>query len=98
VKRIMSLIVKSLVTFLLGCGSLAKPLQAQTDLAMTASIPFAFTAGTQIIPPGTCQFSFVSSRFLLRMADVEMGHKKLFPVHPEQQAPGRAARASHLPP
>lgn len=84
-KRITSLVVKSLVTILIGSGTLAGYLQAQTDVAMTASIPFAFTVGTQRIPPGTYRFSLVSSPFVLSVVDVKTGHKEIFSVRPEQQ-------------
>lgn len=84
-KRITSLVVKSLVTILIGSGALAANLRAQTDLAMTARIPFTFTVGTESIPAGTYRFSLESSPFLLSIVDVKTGDKKLFPVRPDQQ-------------
>lgn len=84
-KRTTSLIVKSLVILLIGSGTLADNLQAQTDLAMTVSIPFQFTVGTQNIGPGTYQFSLVSGAFLLSVVNLKDGHRQFFPVRPEQQ-------------
>jgi hypothetical protein len=84
-KRISSLIAKSLVTILIGSGTLAINLQAQSDLAMTASIPFPFTVGTQSMAPGTYEFSLVSSQFLVSVRNVKTGHQEMFPVRPGQQ-------------
>ena len=84
-KRISSLIAKSLMSILIGCGTLAINLQAQSDLAMTASIPFPFTVGTHRMAPGTYEFSLVSSQFLVSLVNVKTGHRELFPVRPGQQ-------------
>jgi hypothetical protein len=84
-KRITSLVIQSLVTILIGGGILAGNLQAQTDLAMTVSIPFPFTVGTQSIAPGTYQFSLISSQFLLSVLNVKTGDKNVFPMRPGQQ-------------
>jgi hypothetical protein len=84
-KRITSVVVKSLVTMLIGSGTLRGNLQAQSDLSMTASIPFPFTVGTHSIPAGTYRFSLPSSPFLLSVFNVKNGHEQLYPVRPEQQ-------------
>ena len=84
-KRISSLIAKSLVSILIGSGSLAMNLQAQSDLAMTISIPFQFTVGTHSMEPGTYEFSLVSSPFLVSVLNVKTGHQEMFPVRPAQQ-------------
>jgi len=84
-KRIPSLIVKWLALTLAGSGMLAISLQAQSDSAVTASIPFPFTVGTQSIAPGTYEFSLVSSQFLLSVRNVRNGHQEFFIVHPEQE-------------
>ena len=83
--RITSLIVTSLVTLLIGSGALAGNLQEQTDLSITASIPFPFTVGTHPIPPGTYRFSLASSQFLLSVLNVKTGHEQVFSVRPEKQ-------------
>ena len=84
-KRISSLIAKSLMSILIGCGTLAINLQAQSDLAMTASIPFPFTVGTHSMAPGTYEFSLVSTQFLVSVLNVKTGHQEMFPVSPVQQ-------------
>jgi hypothetical protein len=84
-KRISSLIVKSLVTLLIGGATLATSVQAQEDWAVTATVPFPFTVGKQSIAPGTYQFSLESSLFLLSVTNVKTGDKELFTVRPENQ-------------
>jgi hypothetical protein len=80
-----SLVVKSLVTLLIGSTMLATNLQAQSDDAITVRVPFPFTVGTQSIAPGTYQFSLLSSQFLLSVVNVKTGDREVFSVHPEQQ-------------
>jgi hypothetical protein len=84
-KRTTSLVLRWLVAILIGSGTLAMNLQAQSDLAMTVSIPFPYTVGTQSIAPGTYQFSLVSNQFLLSVLNVKTGSKEMFRVQPEQQ-------------
>jgi hypothetical protein len=91
--RITSLVAKSLIIILMSSGSLAIDLQAQSDLPMTVSIPFAFTIGTQRIAPGTYQFSLVSGQFLLSVRNVKTVREEMYRVRPEHQraleSPGR---------
>lgn len=84
-KRITSLVVKSLVIILIGSATLAMNLQAQSDLATTARIPFPFTVDAQRIPAGTYQFRLVSSPFLLSVRNVKTGSEELFIVRPKNQ-------------
>ncbi|MFZ0273681.1 MAG: hypothetical protein WB524_01480 [Acidobacteriaceae bacterium] len=84
-KRITSLIAKSLVAILIGGGALAGNLQAQSDSGITVSIPFPFTVGTQCIAPGTYRFSLVSDQFLLSVLNVKTGSEEMFRVQPEHQ-------------
>lgn len=84
-KRISSLVAKSLMSILIGCGTLAINLQAQSDLAMTASIPFPFTVATHSMAPGTYEFSLVSSQFLVSVLNVKTGHQEMFRVRPVQE-------------
>jgi hypothetical protein len=84
-KRISSLIAKSLVSILIGTGSLASNLQAQSDLVVTANIPFPFTVGTHTMAAGTYEFSLVSSQFLVSVLNVKTGHQEMFPAYPKQQ-------------
>ncbi|MGC2300055.1 MAG: hypothetical protein WA476_14710 [Acidobacteriaceae bacterium] len=83
--RIPSLIVKSLVTLLLGSGALAANLQAQIDLSMTATIPFPFTVGIHPVPAGTYRFGLASSPFFLSVLDVKTGHEQIFFVSPQKE-------------
>jgi hypothetical protein len=77
--------IKSLIIFLIGSGTLAINLHAQTDLVETASIPFPFTVGTKSIAPGTYHFILESGPFLLSVVNVKTGDVEMFAVHPEQQ-------------
>jgi hypothetical protein len=71
--RFTSLAAKSLVTFLIAGGTLATNLQAQSDVAITARVPFPFTVGKHSIEPGTYQFSLLTSQFLLSVVNVKPG-------------------------
>lgn len=83
-RRFMSLAAQSLVALLIGGAMLVTNLHAQDD-AMTISVPFAFTVGTQSKAPGTYQFKLVSSQFLLSVTNVKTGEMEVFSVHPQQQ-------------
>jgi hypothetical protein len=85
-KLITSSVVRSLATVLIGCGTLAGNLQAQSDSSVTVSVPFPFTVGTQSIAPGTYQFRLLSSQFLLSVLNVKTGAREMFAVHPERQS------------
>jgi len=84
-KRIRSLVVKSLIAAVVVTGPAALTLQAQSDLEMKATIPFTFIVGTRSITPGSYQFSLMGSPFLLSVLNVKTGHQELFPVHPGSQ-------------
>jgi hypothetical protein len=85
-KRITSLIIKSLVAVLIGGGAPASNLQAQSDCAITVRVPFAFTLGRQSLAPGTYRFSQNSGPFLLSVINVKTGNEELFEVRPERQS------------
>jgi hypothetical protein len=84
-KRIPLLIVKSLIAAVVVTGPVAFTLQAQSNLEITATIPFPFIVGTRSITPGSYQFSLMGSPFLLSVLNVKTGHQDLFPVHPGSQ-------------
>jgi len=84
-KRIRSLVVKSLIAAVVVLGPAALTLQAQSNLEITATIPFPFVVGTRSITPGSYQFSLMGSPFLLSVLNVKTGHQELFPVHPGGQ-------------
>jgi hypothetical protein len=79
-----SLVAQSLAMLLMG-ATLATSLHAQSDNAITVSVPFRFTIGTETIAPGTYQFSLPSSQFLLSVVNVKTGNTEVFTVRPEQQ-------------
>ena len=83
-KLIPSLVIQSLIAILVGSGTLAEKLQAQSDIAITASIPFPFTVGTQRIAPGAYRFSLINS-FDLSVMNVKTGDTEMFAVRPEKQ-------------
>jgi hypothetical protein len=83
-KQTSLFLVTSLVTILICGGPLAVNLQAQSNHAMTVSIPFPFTVGGHSIAPGTYQLSLESDPFLLSVRNVKTGHEDIFPVRPEQ--------------
>lgn len=84
-KRISLLVVKSLIAAAVVTGPVALTLQAQSNLEITANIPFPFTVGTRSITPGSYQFSLIGTPFLLSVLNVKTGHQELFPVHPGSQ-------------
>jgi hypothetical protein len=79
-----SLVVKSLVTLVIGSGTLITNLQAQSG-TVAVRVPFPFTVGTQSFAPGTYQFSLLSSQFLLSVVNVKTRDMEMFNVRPEQQ-------------
>lgn len=83
-KRIPSILVKSLVTILIGSEALAVRLQAQSDVAITASIPFPFTVGKHRIAAGTYRFRQISP-FQLSVLNVKTDDLEIFAVHPDSQ-------------
>lgn len=95
-KQISSLIVKSLVSILIGSGTLAINLQAQSALAMTVGVPFPFTVGTQRMASGAYEFSLVSSEFLVSVLNVKTSTGRCF-RKPGATASSRGARTSQVP-
>ncbi len=75
---------KLLFALLIACGAFATNVQAQND-AITVSVPFPFTVGSQSIGPGTYEFSLVSGQFVLSVADMKTGHMTMFNVLPKRQ-------------
>lgn len=79
------LIVKSLIAAVVVIGPVARTLQAQSNLAITATIPFPFLVGTRSITSGSYQFSLIGDSFLLSVLNLKTGHQEFFPVHPGGQ-------------
>lgn len=84
-KRLTSLVVKSLVMLLIAGGMLATNLQAQSDDAITVRVPFPFTVGTETLAAGTYQFSTISNNFLLSVRNVKTGKMDITSVLPVLQ-------------
>lgn len=87
--RFRSVLAKSLLALLIACGTFATTMQAQ-DGAITVSVPFAFTVGSQSLAPGTYQFSLDysalgSDQFLLSVLNVKTSAMELFDVLPQRQ-------------
>jgi hypothetical protein len=82
-KRMTSLIVKSLSAVLISSGLLATA-HAQYDPGITVDIPFAFSSDGQEIAAGTYQLQLVSSNFLLSVRNVNTGNEQFIGVHPEE--------------
>lgn len=82
-KRMTSLILKSLSTILVSGGLLATA-HAQYDPGITVDIPFAFSADGQQIAAGTYQLQLISSNFLLSVRNVNTGNEQFIGVHPEE--------------
>lgn len=84
-KRMDSIIVKSLFAILIAGGPLASSALAQDDPAITANVPFAFSVGNQEIAAGTYQLRLTPNRFQLSVRSVPTGKEQVFAVHPEAE-------------
>ena len=67
-------------------GMLALGAQTATAQSVTATTPFAFSAGSQSYPAGTYQFTLVS-QWSLSIRNVNGGGERFFAVHPEETGP-----------
>ncbi len=74
---------KAIVAAVTTSGLLALGAQTASAQAITATVPFAFSAGDQPFPSGTYQFTLLSSWFL-SIRNVKGGGERLFAVHPQQ--------------
>jgi hypothetical protein len=83
-KRMPSIIAKSLFVILISGGSLASTARAQFDPAITVNVPFAFSADGQEFAAGTYQLQLISSNFLLSVRKAGTGHQQMITVRPEQ--------------
>jgi hypothetical protein len=82
-KRITSIIVKSLFAILIS-GGLSATANAQYDPGITIDIPFAFSANGQEIAAGTYQLQLISSNFLMSVRNVKTGNQQMITVHPAE--------------
>jgi hypothetical protein len=84
-KRMISVIVKSLIAILISGAPFALAAHAQDDSAITAKVPFAFSVGNHEIAAGTYQFQLTSDRFQLSVRNVLTGNEQIFVTHPEKE-------------
>jgi hypothetical protein len=82
-KRVTSIIVKSLLAILIS-GGLLTTAHAQYDPGVTVDIPFAFSVDGQEIAAGTYQLQLIDSNFLMSIRNVSSGKEQMFNVHPEE--------------
>jgi hypothetical protein len=82
-KRMTSVIVKSLFAILISGGPLALAAHAQDDSAITANVPFAFSVGNQEIAAGTYKLRLTSDPFQMSVRNVHTGYERIFAVRPE---------------
>jgi hypothetical protein len=82
-KRMTSIVVKSLFAILISGGPLALAAHAQNDSAITANVPFAFSVGNREIAAGSYRLQLTSDRFQLSVRNVLTGNEQIFAVRPE---------------
>ncbi len=72
-------------------GILALATQTASAQAITATVPFAFSAADQPFPAGTYQFTFLSE-WCLSIRNVQGGGERFFTVHPQNGSHASHAR------
>jgi hypothetical protein len=85
-KRMTSIIIRSLLAILLCGGQFAVTAHAQHDEAVTTHIPFAFSAGGHTITAGTYRFQLIDDGYLMYVRNVGTGSGRFIPVRPEEAA------------
>jgi hypothetical protein len=79
--------ISTLAKLILGAvaisGMLELSTQTATAQAITATTPFAFSAGSESYPAGTYQFTLVS-QWSLSIRNVKGGGERFFTVRPEE--------------
>ena len=89
-EKFKAICAKAVVAAAITSGILAFGTQSASAQAITASVPFAFSAGDQLFPAGTYQFTFLS-QWSLSIQNVKGGGEKFFSVQPQQNE----SHASH---
>jgi hypothetical protein len=90
-EKFTAICARAIVAAVITSGILALGTRTASAQAITATVPFAFSAGDQQLPAGTYQFTFLSP-WSLSIRNVKGGSEKFFTVHPEQNRP-HASRA-----
>lgn len=87
--KLVSTYTKSILAVVITSGILALGTQTVSAQAITVTAPFAFSAGSQIYPAGTYQFTIQYESSLLSIRNVNGGGEKFFIVRPEVNKPLR---------
>ena len=82
-EKFKAICAKAIVAAVITSGILALGAQTASAQAITASVPFAFSAGDQLFPAGTYQFTFLSE-WSLSIQNVKGGGEKFFTVQPHK--------------
>ena len=82
-KKLTATFVKAIVAAFTASGIIALGTQPASAQAIIVTIPFAFSAGDQLYPVGTYQFTLLSE-WSLSMRNVKGGGERFFMVAPEQ--------------
>jgi hypothetical protein len=90
-EKFRAICVRAIVAAVITSGLLALGTKTASAQAITATVPFAFSAGDQPFPAGTYQFTFLS-QWSLSIRNVKGGSERFFTVHPRQNGP-HASRA-----
>jgi hypothetical protein len=80
---------KSIFAVVLTSGILALGTQTVSAQEIIVTTPFAFSAGSQLYPAGTYQFTVKYESSLLSIRNVNGGGEKFFMVRPEVNKPLR---------
>jgi hypothetical protein len=89
-EKFKAICAKAIFAAITTSGILALGTQTASAQAITVTVPFAFSAGDQLFPVGTYQFTFLSE-WSLSIRNVMGGGEKFFTVHPKQNR----SQASH---
>ena len=84
-KRINTIIAGSLFAILIMGSPFASRLQAQDDLGVNFSVPFAFSLDGQNIAAGNYKLNLVSSQYMMSIRNLKTGDLRFFSVQPEEQ-------------
>lgn len=80
--RLTSIFAKLVLAAVTTTGMLALSAQNAGAQAVIATTPFAFSAGSQVFPAGTYEFTLLS-QWSLSIRSVDGGSQKFFTVRPE---------------
>jgi hypothetical protein len=89
-KKLTATFIKVIVAAFAASGILALRTQAASAQSIIVTIPFTFSAGNQLYPVGTYQFTLLSG-WSLSMRNMKGGGERFFMVSPQQNEP----EASH---